>query len=94
MPPKPPAPTTRLRHAKKAAWRKVADEAVILDCETAHYFSLEGCGRRAWELLDGRSPDEAAGVLAGEYDAPDGAIRRDVRELAARLWAEGLLEPA
>jgi hypothetical protein len=88
-------PTGRFRHAKRAAWRRVSDEAVILDVETAHYFSLAGPGLRVWELLgEGRTVPEAAALLAAEYDAPAGVIGRDVGELVKRLRSEGLLEPA
>ena len=38
-----------------------ADEAVILDVETAVYFSLDGAGLRMWELLgDGKSVPEVS----------------------------------
>lgn len=95
MPDRTALPTGRFRHAKRAAWRKVSDEAVILDVETAHYFSLPGPGLRAWELLgEGRTVAEAAALLAAEYDAPEGVIARDVGELVKRLRSEGLLEPA
>ncbi|MBI5597459.1 MAG: PqqD family protein [Elusimicrobia bacterium] len=84
-----------LRHARRVAWRKVAEEAVILDTDTAHYFSLAGTGLRAWELFaHGRSPSQVAAALCDEYDAPPAAIAADVGELAAALRKEGLLEPA
>ena len=84
-----------LKHARRAAWRKVAEEAVILDTDTAHYFSLAGTGLRAWELFaPGRTPEQVAQLLCEEYDAPPAVIAADVAELAAALKKEGLLEPA
>ena len=84
-----------LKHAGHVAWRKVADEAVILDVDTAHYYSLSGPGLRLWELLgEGRTPQAACAALAEEYDAPDERIAADVNELLAALKKEGLLETA
>lgn len=84
-----------LKHARRVAWRKVAEEAVILDTDTAHYFSLAGTGLRAWELFaSGRSPAQVAAALCEEYEAAPAVISADVAELAAALMKEGLLEPA
>ncbi|MBI3298078.1 MAG: PqqD family protein [Elusimicrobia bacterium] len=86
---------TGFKHARHVAWRKVADEAVILDLDTAQYYSLAGPGLRAWELLiSGRSPAAAAAALDAEFEAPPGRIAADVAELLAALKKEGLLEPA
>ena len=83
------------RHARNVAWRKVSGEAVILDVDTAVYYSLNGVGLRMWELLgEGRGSDEAAGVLAAEFDAAPERIRKDYEDLAKRLRKEGLLSPA
>lgn len=84
-----------LKHAKNTAWRKVAEEAVILDVDTAHYYSLTGPGLRAWELLaDGLTPAGLTQALVREYDAPPGVIAADVSRLLAELKREGLLESA
>lgn len=81
-------------HAPRTAWRKVADEAVILDVETAAYYSLDGSGLRIWELLgQGLDLSAIAGVLAEEYDAPVETIRKDLDELVLRLRREKILEP-
>lgn len=83
------------KHAGRVAWRKVSDEAVILDVETAAYFSLDGVGLRIWELIgEKRSVDEISRELAEEYDAPEETIRRDCEELIGRLRKEKIVEPA
>jgi coenzyme PQQ synthesis protein D (PqqD) len=83
------------KHSRRAAWRKVADEAVILDVETAAYFSLSGAGLRMWELIgEGKTPAEIARVLAEEYDADEDALRDDCAELADKLRKERLIESA
>ena len=83
------------KHSRRVAWRKVADEAVILDVETAVYYSLGGPGLRIWELIgEGRSAGEIGRLLAEEYEASEDEIREDCVELAERLRKEGLLERA
>ena len=81
------------KHSGRVVWRKAADEAVILDVETAVYYSIDGAGQRMWELL-GESltlPSIARG-LAEEYDVDTEKIQNDLAELAARLRKERLLE--
>jgi len=82
-------------HSRRVAWRKVADEAVILDVETAVYYSLSGAGRRMWELLgEGKTPAQIGRVLAEEYAAGEDELRKDCAALVGRLLKAGLLEPA
>jgi len=89
-------PKTRaFKHSKNTAWRKVAEEAVILDVDTAHYYSLTGAGLRAWELLGAGSTAPAlTAALEREYAAAPGVIAADVSDLLAELKREGLLESA
>jgi hypothetical protein len=83
------------KHSGRVAWRKVADEAVILDVEDASYFSLRGPGLRMWELLGQRkAPAEIVRALAGEYDAPEKAIAEDLDRLVRELRREKLIEKA
>lgn len=87
-------PQTRaFKHSKHTAWRKVAEEAVILDVDNAHYYSLSGTGLRAWELLGAVcTPAALTAALEREFDAPPGVIAADVAQLLAELKREGLLE--
>src|ERR1700758_4456558 len=88
----PPKPQI-FKHSKRVAWRKVADEAVILDVETARYYSLDGAGLAMWELLGkGKRVPEVARLLAADYDAPEAEIRADCAALVARLAKKGLIE--
>jgi hypothetical protein len=83
------------KHSRRVAWRKVADEAVILDTETAAYFSLSGAGLRMWELIgEGKTAAEIAGIVAAEYDADEDEIRGDCVELAGKLRKKRLIESA
>ena len=85
----------KYKHSRRVAWRKVADEAVILDVETATYYSLRGPGLRMWELLGaGKTPAEIGKTLAAEYDAGEDRLSADCAELAGKLSKERLLERA
>ncbi len=95
MPANSPAKNRACKHAKRVAWRKVADEAVILDTDTAEYYSLAGAGLRMWELLGkGKSPEQIAHALAREYDCPPERIRRDCLDLIGALLKRKILERA
>ncbi len=84
-----------LRHNRRVAWRKVADEAVILDVDSAVYYSLAGSGLRMWELIgEGKTVPEIAATMAQEYDAPEEDIARDCADLIRKLRAECLLDGA
>ncbi len=86
---------SKLKHSPHAAWRKVADEAVILDVDTANYFSLGGTGLRVWELLaKATTPADLTAVLEREFEAPPGAIARDIKDLLSTLRRERLIEAA
>lgn len=88
-------PTGAWKKHRRAAWRKVAEEAIILDVETAVYYSLDGAGLRMWELLgEGRTVCEIARALAAEYDADEDRIREDCARLVGKLAKEGLIERA
>ena len=95
MPAKNPAKSRAWKHARRVAWRKVADEAVILDTDTAEYYSLAGAGLRMWELLgQGQGAERIASALAREYDCPPERLRRDCEELVRALRKHKILEPA
>jgi hypothetical protein len=83
------------KHSRRIAWRKVADEAIILDVETAVYYSLTGVGLKMWELIGkGKTAPEVARILAQEYDAKEGAIAEDCAELISKLGKKKLVERA
>ena len=94
MPAKTAAQKRLWKHARHVAWRKVADEAVILDTNTAEYYSLAGAGLRMWELIGrGCGPDQIARTLAREYDCSPERLRRDSQDLIRALRKEKIIEP-
>lgn len=44
------------------------------------------------EIAAGRAPEEIAPLLAGRFEAPDGAIEREVGAFIADLREKGLVE--
>ncbi|HCE97622.1 MAG TPA: hypothetical protein DER10_03900, partial [Elusimicrobia bacterium] len=49
-------------------WRKVNNEAVILNLETSVYYSVNQTGTLIWELLvEGKPLEKIARALAAEY---------------------------
>jgi hypothetical protein len=70
----------------------VEGEAVIVNLDTGAYYTTEGVGCEAWELLaSGRTIGEVVASLADRYVADDGAIEDYVRDLVDTLLAEGLM---
>ncbi|OGR60171.1 MAG: hypothetical protein A2X36_12105 [Elusimicrobia bacterium GWA2_69_24] len=95
MTPKTAGKGTTWKHSEHVAWRKVAGEAVILDVDTAVYYSLNGVGLRIWELLGERKPEaEILDAITSEYDAPRQRIAEDLERLLRRLKKEGIIAPA
>lgn len=68
-----------------AAWRIVDGEAVIINLETTHYYSLNESGTFVWNLLAERPHDldELAGALARHYEQPVDSVRGDLEATQA-----------
>ncbi len=81
------------QHAKHVTWRKVGDEAVILDMDSAIYYSIEDPGLRIWELIgEGKSVEAIVGLIIEEYDGREDEVRKDIDQLVKQLQDEGIIE--
>jgi hypothetical protein len=70
----------------------VEGEAVIINLDTGAYYTTEGTGCDAWQLLaSGRTLAEVVAALEDRYDADDGAIAEYVQQLVDTFVAEGLM---
>ena len=70
----------------------VEGEAVIINLQTGAYYTTEGVGCDAWELLaSGRASVEVVAALRDRYTADDGAIEAYVDEFAKTVLSEGLM---
>jgi hypothetical protein len=85
----------RFRHAAHVSWRRVDDEAVLLNVDTSEYYSLDPVGADLWERLGrGEALETAARAIAADYGVAPARVDADARDLVADLLSEGLLQPA
>lgn len=90
-----PVPEGRVRAARGVVIAERDGHAVLLDLRRDRYFGLDESATRFWAVLsEGHTVDEAADLLAREYDAPVERLRADAAAFATRLCAAGLLEVA
>jgi hypothetical protein len=78
--------------SSRVAADTVEGEAVIVNLETGAYYTTEGVGSEAWDLLaSGLTTGEVVEALRNRYDADDGHVEAYVQEMVATLLAEGLM---
>lgn len=76
----------------RVAADNVDGEAVIVDLDTGAYYTTEGAGSDAWQLLaTGRTLGEVITLLGDRYAAADGAIHEYLQLLVTTILAEGLM---
>ncbi len=81
-----------LRPAASVRFRRVGEEAVLLNLETMLYFHLDEVGAFAWErLAAGETLDGIAEAIAGTFEVDAATARRDLDPLVESLVAAGLL---
>lgn len=84
----------RFRQAGNVAWRRVQDEAVILDLESSVYYSLNEIAALIWELLEkGNTADQIVEHIIEEYAVEPGSAKKDVSEFLRHLDKEKLILP-
>lgn len=81
------------RRRNELVWRRIGEEAVVLDLEGKVLRGINETGWKIWELLDGhRSLGDIAGHLAGEYSIGEEEAERDAKAFLVELEAAGLVE--
>jgi hypothetical protein len=92
----PPAPAdldARFGRRERVVWRDLGGETVLLELGAGRYFDLDATGSRVWALLAAPvALREIVAALEAEFEAPPGAIARDLLDLVAELEREGLVE--
>lgn len=70
-------------------------EIVLLETAKEHYYSLNGVGRRFWQLVS-KNPDVDAAIatLLSEFDTSEAQLRVDLATLLAELRERGLIGAA
>ena len=72
--------------------RLIDDEIVLLDLDSADFFSLGGVAQDVWALIDGQRDREAIVVaLAGEYNCSVDQIGEDVDAFLEQMVQRGFL---
>ncbi len=90
-----PAPEARFAHSPHIAWRRVREEAVLLDTRTSVYYSLNPTAARAWELLgEGLPVSGVAERLSEEFLVSPQEAAGDVQDLVKSLSREELVSAA
>ena len=82
----------RVKISDDILFQEMDGESVLLDLTNEQYFGLNEVGTRIWQLLSEKS--ETAGVLsqlAGEFDADEDVLRRDLALLLNELETGGLI---
>lgn len=73
-------------------WRRVGDEAVLVNLKTNRIYSLNHTGARLWELIDaGHDREAAEAALLSEFDVEEGELRNEVAAVLEELAREGLI---
>jgi hypothetical protein len=91
-------------HTRRSHWVRVRDdrivsivldaEAVIVDLETATYYTLSGAGALAWAMLDrGHGASGVAAELSRRYGVGETQAVQHVERLVDQLLAAGIVEP-
>jgi hypothetical protein len=81
-----------LRPHPDVVWRRVGEEAVVVNLKTNRIYSLNHTGARFWELISGGHDREAAeAALIDEFDIEESKLRKEVATVLDELTREGLI---
>lgn len=70
----------------------IDDETVVMDMDSAEFFSLNETAGAVWRAIDGaRDRDAVIAAVAAEYGLEPGEIADDVDELIARMVQAGFV---
>jgi hypothetical protein len=84
--------SARVRIPQSVVYRSFAHETVLLNLDTGLYHGVNPSGGRMLDTLAGLgSVEQAASVLAREYDVPLDEIRSDLCGFCEALVSRGLL---
>lgn len=73
--------------------RELANETVLLDLKSQHYFGLDPVGTRMWQLLcETGHVDSVVNAILEEFDVDEGRLRQDLEAFLSQLEDAGLVE--
>ncbi|MFQ5647005.1 MAG: PqqD family protein [bacterium] len=78
--------------SEETPWNVVDDEAVLLNLESGHYFSLNETARFVWERCDGKhNLEDILSELCRQFEVTRKQAAADIEKLTKELLEEGLL---
>ena len=87
-----PNPTRQIQVATDVLYQPLGDEAVLLNLNDDHYYSLDDVGARMWQLLaEHGDPEVVVRQMVSEYDVEEAILRRDLAALIEKLEEAGLI---
>jgi Coenzyme PQQ synthesis protein D (PqqD) len=73
-------------------WRRVGEEAVLVNLKTNRIYSLNDTGARLWELISsGHDRESAEATLLEEFEVGKEELRNEVAAVLQDLAREGLI---
>lgn len=90
---KRPSSRAVYHHAPHVAWRRVEEEAVLLNVDTSEYYSLDPVGAQIWERLGKGDPvAKIARAISREYGMAEARVAKDAEGFIKDLLKEKLLQ--
>jgi hypothetical protein len=87
------APDQPVKPGESVVWRRVDESVVAVEMTGGAVYELEGPAARIWELLcEGRSRDDIAAELVGEYEVDTATLERDLERTLAELADAALID--
>ena len=81
--------------AREQVSSDLGSEVAILGLRRNVYYSLDGVGKRVWELIQTpRTVREVLATLVSQYDVDAGRCREDLLGLLRKMQEEGLIDVA
>lgn len=79
---------------EKIDYRIIDDRAIILNINSAYFYTLEEAGTVIWkELIKQKTLNEIAELVMDEYEVSKEEANRDIVELISEMEKERLIKP-
>ncbi|MBN1912959.1 MAG: PqqD family protein [Candidatus Omnitrophica bacterium] len=74
-------------------WRKIEENALVVNPKTSLIYPLNPVASRIWELLDGQNNlGRITGIILKEYDIDKDTFNKDMESFILQLEEAGLIE--
>jgi len=84
---------TTFKPTDDVTWRDVSGEMVVLKLSSGEYYTFNEQGRITWlALSEGKSMEQAVGMIVNEYDVSSDKAREDMEVFVVGLMEQELLD--